>query len=61
MSENKCVICSEIIPEGIQVCPKCENNDTYMQGYSKGVRDFANKIRSKDATYSINEIERELL
>ena len=24
MSENRCVMCGEIIPEGRQVCPKCE-------------------------------------
>lgn len=24
MSENKCVCCDEIIPEGRQVCPSCE-------------------------------------
>ena len=23
--ENKCVTCGEIIPEGRQVCPKCED------------------------------------
>ena len=23
MSENRCVSCGEIIPEGIQVCPVC--------------------------------------
>lgn len=23
--EDKCVICGEIIPEGRQVCPKCEH------------------------------------
>lgn len=22
--ENRCVCCGEIIPEGMQVCPKCE-------------------------------------
>ena len=32
MSENKCVICSEVIPEGRMVCPICEinmDNDAY--------------------------------
>ena len=24
MSENRCVSCGEIIPEGVQVCPKCK-------------------------------------
>ena len=25
MKDNKCVVCGEIIPEGRQVCPNCEN------------------------------------
>ena len=25
MSENRCVICGDIIPEGRQVCPTCES------------------------------------
>ena len=24
MSENRCVCCGDLIPEGVQVCPKCE-------------------------------------
>lgn len=26
MVENRCVVCGDIIPEGIMVCPTCENN-----------------------------------
>lgn len=26
MKENRCVMCGEIIPEGRQVCPKCEKS-----------------------------------
>lgn len=26
MSEDRCVICGEIVPEGRQVCPKCERS-----------------------------------
>ena len=32
MSENRCLICNEIIPEGRMVCPLCEQivvNDEY--------------------------------
>lgn len=32
MSENRCLMCNEIIPEGRMVCPICEQNvinDTY--------------------------------
>ena len=25
MKENRCVICGQIIPEGVMVCPSCEN------------------------------------
>lgn len=25
MNEERCVCCGEIIPEGRQVCPNCEN------------------------------------
>lgn len=25
MTENRCVMCNEIIPEGIDVCPNCKN------------------------------------
>lgn len=28
MEVDKCVICGEIVPEGRQVCPACENNFT---------------------------------
>lgn len=59
--EDKCVLCGDIIPEGIQVCPNCETNDAYGRGYANGVRDFAKRIREKDRTWSISEIEAELL
>lgn len=26
MSENRCIICNEVIPEGRMVCPTCEIN-----------------------------------
>lgn len=26
MKENRCIMCGQIIPEGIMVCPNCENN-----------------------------------
>lgn len=25
MQDNKCVICGDIIPEGLQVCPSCQS------------------------------------
>ena len=59
--EDNCVICGDTIPEGRQVCRKCETNDAYGRGYADGVRDFAKRIRERDRTWSISEIERELL
>ena len=36
-------------------------DEAYEKGYADGVRDFAERIRSKDRTWSISEIEAELL
>ena len=36
-------------------------HQAYQDGYEQGVRDFAERIRSKDMTWSISEIEAELL
>lgn len=33
----------------------------YERGYEQGVRDFAKRIRERDRTWSISEIEAELL
>lgn len=30
MSENRCVCCGDIIPEGRQICPYCESPDIYI-------------------------------
>jgi hypothetical protein len=61
MNSNRCVVCGEIIPEGRQVCKGCESANSYEKGYAAGVRDFANRIRGRDRTWSISEIEKELL
>lgn len=67
MNENRCVTCGAIMPEGRQVCDNCESGfvlkhtDEYKKGYKDGVRDFAARIREKDRTWSIGEIEKELL
>lgn len=67
MKENRCVTCGAIIPEGRQVCDNCESaidlkpTEEYKKGYNQGVRDFANRIRYRGKTWSINEIEKELL
>jgi hypothetical protein len=63
MSENRCVVCGSEIPEGMQTCLICEDGaktEQYKLGYNNGVRDFAKRIREKDRTWSISEIEKEL-
>lgn len=36
MADNRCVMCGEIIPEGRQVCPNCENNVDHPRHYTQG-------------------------
>ena len=36
-------------------------HQAYQDGYEQGVRDFAKRIRERDRTWSISEIEAELL
>lgn len=36
-------------------------HQAYEDGYEQGVRDFAARIREKDRTWSISEIEEELI
>lgn len=36
-------------------------HQAYEDGYEQGVRDFANRIRNRDGTWGISEIEKELL
>ena len=35
MSDNRCVYCGEIIPEGRQVCPTCEKIQTETKSAEK--------------------------
>ncbi len=43
MSESeKCVVCGEVIPEGIQVCPTCEKKIV--------------KVESTDNTYHVDNV-----
>lgn len=39
MSDNRCVCCGEVIPEGVQVCPICK--DAAMLDVFKEVRENA--------------------
>jgi hypothetical protein len=67
MNTDRCVSCGEVIPEGREVCGACEDkivlktNEQYTKGYEQGVRDFAKRIRERDRTWCISEIEKELL
>lgn len=36
-------------------------HQAYQDGYDQGVRDFAKRIRERDRTWSISEIEEELI
>lgn len=51
--ENRCICCGEIIPEGRQVCPKCENakpkNWTEMKDVRKAVLTVFQKHNSENA------------
>lgn len=40
MTENRCVICGAIVPEGTQVCPICE--DAYLK-----VREYIDTVKAK--------------
>ena len=35
MNENRCVCCGDLIPEGRQVCPKCEDKNRNEAIYDK--------------------------
>lgn len=35
MNENRCVMCGEVIPEGLQVCPKCTKGTGKMKQWQK--------------------------
>lgn len=41
MSEEKCVICGDIVPEGRQVCPQCSSD----KNESKEIKRLKNKAK----------------
>lgn len=47
MRENRCICCGEVIPEGMQVCPVCE--DTALLDGFKGVKKDADRGKDQDA------------
>ena len=59
-NENFCVCCGESIPEGMQVCKKCQSEyeigwgDSIMQKvYEKGFRDGQQDILISDNAYNV--------
>lgn len=59
-NENLCVCCGESIPEGIQVCKKCQSKyeigwgDSIVQKvYEKGFRDGQQDILVSDNAYNV--------
>ena len=53
MMENRCVCCGEIIPEGKQICKKCEQGTkTYMNNETVKKFDITIKLRG-DNVYDL--------
>ena len=49
MSEEKCVICEDIVPEGRQVCPKCasyKNEDKEIKRLKNKAKSYYNLAKS---------------
>ncbi len=53
--ENRCLFCNDIIPEGLQICPKCESEwsgqantpkqrKIYIAGKITGLRDYKKRF-----------------
>lgn len=62
-SDNYCVMCGEIIPEGRQVCPICEKsvltqstNDNWQDDIKKYIADYINQgfKNSRDFSREMN-------
>ena len=53
MNNNRCVYCNEIIPEGKQICEKCEQNTkTYTNNETVKKFDITIKLRG-DNVYDL--------
>lgn len=55
MNNNRCTCCNEIIPEGMQICKKCENNistKTYANNETVKKFDITIKLRG-DNVYDL--------
>ena len=47
--ENRCLICGEVIPEGLQVCANCESGRQHNLSVAKAIFD---DIKSRNASQS---------
>lgn len=64
-SDNYCVMCGEIIPEGRQVCPICEKsvltqstNDNWQDDIKKYIADYINQAIVKG--FRVSEVYQDL-
>ena len=61
MSEDKCVCCGDVIPEGRQVCPKCEKappaevEAARNEAIRKTVKEFADRVKA-ELYYQFDEL-----
>lgn len=58
--DNKCVCCGADIPEGRQICPKCNNftvddriEQAYRQGYEAGAKQLAEAKKLLENAYEV--------
>ena len=48
MGDNFCVMCGEIVPEGLQVCPKCSAKADVKEVYSRKICIVCGKATSDE-------------
>lgn len=63
MTENRCIVCNAIIPEGLQICIACGEYDD-MQTFQRKVVTNGDKLRSmtdKELSRWIASMERRAL
>lgn len=53
--DNTCLVCGEIIPEGLQVCPKCEKNENvdHPSHYTDGKIEVIDFIEDKNLGFHL--------
>lgn len=53
--DNRCLVCGDIIPEGLQVCPKCEmdENVNHPSHYTDGSIEVIDFIEDKNLGFHL--------